>query len=198
MSKGLWALGIPDQEFFQRTPERGLLTKAEIRVIALSKLRLRRDSIVWDIGGGSGSVSIEAALLAPSGVVWVIEKNAEDCANIRQNIQKFDTANVKLVHGAAPGGLAGWPAPDAVFVGGSGGHMAEIIAFCCQKLRPEGRIVIDVATLENLGEAAHSLKANGFAADIVLVSVARSKDIIGLTRFDALNPVFIVTGWRCE
>lgn len=196
MPATFWTLGIPDEEFFQRRPERGLLTKAEVRVIALSKLRLRPDSVVWDIGGGAGSVTIEAALLAHKGAVYVVERNDDDCENIRQNIQKFRTSNVTLLQGNAPDGLEAWPDPDAVFVGGSGGRMAEILAVSCQRLRQDGRIVVDVATIENLAEATSGLKANGFATATTLVSVARSKDLVGLTRFDAMNPVFIITGWH--
>lgn len=198
MDKRTWTLGIPDREFFQRKPERGLLTKAEVRVIALAKLRIKADSVVWDIGGGAGSVSIEAALLASQGEVWVIEKNQEDCENIRQNIEKFQTSNVRLVQGTAPRDLADWPAPDAVFVGGTSGFMADVIALGCQRLRASGRIVVDVATLENLQEARQGLEANSFASDVVLVSIARSKDIVGLTRLEALHPVFVITGWRAE
>ena len=191
-----WSLGIPDEEFYQRRPERGLLTKSEVRVIALSKLRLRPDSVVWDIGGGAGSVTIEAALLTPKGAVYVVERNDEDCENIRENIKKFGTGNVTLLQGNAPEGLDAWPNPDAVFVGGSGGRMGEIVAESCRRLQPEGRIVVDVATIENLSEAHEQVKAQGFETELTLVSVARSKKIVGLTRFDALNPVFIITGWR--
>ncbi len=189
-----WTLGIPDAEFFQRKPERGLLTKAEVRVVALSKLAIRPDSTVWDIGGGAGSVTIEAALLAPQGPVYVIEKNNEDCENIRENIGKFGTKNVTLVEGNAPDGVEAWADPDAVFVGGSGGRMSEILDVSANRLRPGGRIVIDVATIENLGEAVSGLKARGFETDVTMVSISRSKPILNLTRFDALNPVFIVTG----
>ena len=167
-----------------------------MRVIALSKLRLRPDSVVWDIGGGAGSVTIEAALLAPKGAVYVVERNDEDCENIRENIKKFGTGNVTLLQGNAPEGLDAWPNPDAVFVGGSGGRMGEIVAESCRRLQPEGRIVVDVATIENLSEAHEQVKAQGFETELTLVSVARSKKIVGLTRFDALNPVFIITGWR--
>lgn len=191
-----WTLGIPDSEFFQRKPERGLLTKAEVRVIALSKMCIRPDGTVWDIGGGAGSVTIEAALLAPQGQVYVIEKNAEDCENIRQNIAKFGTKHVTLVEGHAPDGLDSWPDPDAVFVGGTGGRMDAIVSLACKRLKPGGRVVVDAATIENLGEADRALKACGFETELTLVSVARSKPILNLTRFDALNPVFVVTGWR--
>lgn len=195
-ASALWPLGIPDAEFHQRTPLKGLITKAEVRVIALSKMRLREDSVAWDIGAGSGSVSIEAALLARRGAVYAIEKNAEDAENVRRNIQKFGVANVHLTVGTAPDGLDAWPDPDAVFVGGTAGRMEAIVRVACRRLRPGGRIVVDCATVENLAEAMSSLKALDMEIDATLVNIARSKDIIGLTRFEALNPVFIVTAWR--
>src|SRR5687768_3789272 len=85
----VWTLGIPDDEFFQRKPLAGLITKSEVRVVALSKLGIRPDSVVWDIGAGSGSVGIEAAMLAPHGRVFAIEKNTEDSEIIQKNIFKF-------------------------------------------------------------------------------------------------------------
>lgn len=191
-----WTFGIPDDEFHQRKPLRGLITKSEVRVIALSKMRIRPDSIVWDIGAGSGSISIEAALIAGEGSVHAIEKNLEDCEIAQKNIQKFGTANVQLLHGTAPDFLESFPDPDAVFVGGSAGKMSEIIDIACRRLRPGGRIVVDAATIENLSEAAACLKNNGLLVDITMVSVSRSKDIIGLTRFEAMNPVFVITGRR--
>lgn len=191
-----WTLGIPDGEFFQRKPERGLLTKAEVRVIALSKLCIRPDSTVWDIGGGAGSVTVEAALLALQGRVYVIEKNAEDCENIRQNIAKFGAKQVTLVEGNAPDGLDAWPDPDSVFIGGTGGRMSDIVHLSAHKLRAGGRLVVDAATIENLNEAMTCLKHEGLEVEATMVSIARSKPILNLTRFDALNPVFVVTGWR--
>ena len=112
-----WTLGIPDEEFYQRRPERGLLTKSEVRVIALSKLRLRPDSVVWDIGGGAGSVTIEAALLAPKGAVYVVERNDEDCENIRENIKKFGTGNVTLLQEQRAGGPGRLAQPRCRFRG---------------------------------------------------------------------------------
>ena len=191
-----WHLGIPDDEFFQRKPERGLLTKSEIRVVALSKLRLQPDSVFWDIGGGSGSVTIEGALLASKGATYVIEKDAEDCDNIRLNIQKFGTSNVTLVHGNAPEGIDAWADPDAIFIGGSGGRLTDILSLSAQRLRPNGRIVVDAATIETMTEANNELKAHNMSTEITMVSISRSKDIVGLTRFEALNPVFIITGWH--
>ena len=164
-----WTLGIADEEFFQRKPKAGLITKSEVRVLALAKLGVRPDSVVWDIGAGSGSVGVEAALLAPQGRVFAIEKNAEDFGIVQQNIAKFRTHHLTAVRGNAPDGTEEWPDPDAVFVGGSGGRMDESVATAARRLRPGGRIVIDAATIENLAEAVRLLKEHEFGVDVTLV-----------------------------
>ena len=191
-----WTIGIPDEEFFQRRPLQGLITKAEVRVIALSKLRIRPDSVVWDIGAGSGAVSIEAALLAPKGHVYAIERNEEDLGNVLRNIQKFGVTNVTAALGTAPEKVEDFAEPDSVFVGGTGGRMTSILQMVARRLRPGGRVVVDAATIENLHEAVSDLKALGFTTEVTLVSISRSKEIVNLTRFEALNPVFVIAGWR--
>lgn len=189
-------LGIPEKDFERRKPERGLITKLEVRAVSLAKLRLTENSIVWDIGAGSGAISIEASLLARRGTVFAIEKNDEDISIITENVRRFARDNIRVIQAVAPAKFEELPDPDSVFVGGSGGQLAEVIAVACQRLKPGGRMVINAATLETLNTAVESLKVNGFAADTTLVSIARSKDISDLTRLEALNPVFIITGWR--
>lgn len=187
-------IGIPDDAFEQRKPKRGLITKAEVRLISLSKMQLRPDAVVWDIGTGSGSVSVEAARLAPRGQVWTIEKNEEDVVIARRNVERFGLAErVRVVHGRAPQGLEQWPAPDAVFIGGSSGAMQPILAAAAERLRPGGRIVANAATIENLHEAVTGLKALGLGVEVTLAQIARSKPILNLTRFEALDPVYIIT-----
>lgn len=182
-----WTFGIPEEAFYQRQPLKGLITKTEVRVLSLARMRLRPGNVVWDIGAGSGSVSIEAALLGAK--VWAVEKNKEDCDIIRHNIKKFATPQVTVVHGIAPAALAALPDPDAVFIGGSGGEMGEIIRLCRERLLPGGRLVANVATLENLGQVP--------AKDVTLVQVSRTRPILDLHRFEALNPVFIAC-WEKE
>jgi len=173
---------------------RGLITKAEVRTLILARLALSETDIAWDIGAGSGAVSIEMALLAWRGRVFAVEQDAENLAYLRENISRFGVLNVEVVAGSAPAALEGLPQPDAVFIGGSGGQMQGILDVVCRRLRPGGRIVLSVVTLENLNEAVSGLKARGFAAEMTLVNVARSKSIADLTRFEALTPVFVVTG----
>ena len=117
-------LGVADDQFVQRYPEKGLITKNEERAVSLARMQLRENSVVWDIGAGSGSVGLEAARLCPQGHVWAIEKNEADVAIARRNRDAFAVSNHTLVHGRAPEGLEAWPDPDAVFIGGSGGELS--------------------------------------------------------------------------
>ena len=188
-------LGIPEDIFSQRKG-RSLITKLEVRAISLAKMCLNESSTVWDIGAGSGAISIEASLLARKGRVFAVEKDGNSITNIKENIRKFGRYNVEVVQALAPDRLDELPDPSAVFIGGSGGKMDAILDCVCRRLQPGGRIVINAATLENLHCAASTLGANGFAVDTTLVNIARSKDISDLTRLEALNPVFIVTGKR--
>lgn len=135
--------GREDDEYIQRTPEKGLITKQEARALSLAKLRLAPDAIVWDIGAGSGSVGIEASRLAPLGHVFAIEKNEADAANARANALRFRATNYTLAEGRAPEQLAHWPDPDAVFIGGSGGELAALIALILARLKPGGRLVMN-------------------------------------------------------
>lgn len=192
-----WPLGIDDEAFFQRKPKRGLITKQEVRAVSLAKLQIRPGAVVWDIGACTGSVGIEAAGLAPGVRVYAIEKNEEDCENLRRNVEKFGRP-VTWVHGVAPDGLDAFPDPDAVFVGGTAGRMDELLDVCVNRLRPEGRIVVNAATIENLYQAVEGLRSRGMAVDVTLIQVARSRAIKDLTRFESFDPVYIVTARRAE
>ncbi|MEB3102068.1 precorrin-6y C5,15-methyltransferase (decarboxylating) subunit CbiE [Ferviditalea candida] len=187
--------GFEDEEFYQRKPDKGLITKKEVRVLSLSELKLKPDSVVWDIGAGSGSVAVECAKLAPYGQVFAIEKNEADMGNIEQNRRKF-RADITAIRAKAPEGLQDIPDPDAVFIGGSGGELRELIRICCSRLKEDGRIVINAATIETLAESKAALLGEGFAARISLVQIGRSKPILDMTRFEGLNPVYIITGFR--
>jgi len=187
-------LGIPDEEFHQRKPKEGLITKQEVRAVSLAKMCLTDESVLWDIGAGSGAVSIEASFLVRKGRIYAIEKNDADVAIIKKNLQKFHVPNVEVVQSFAPDGLSELPDPTTVFIGGSGGRMEEILDLVCRRLKPSGRIVINIVALENLSAAVNALKVRGFVPEVTLVNVARSTNVLELTRFEALNPVFVVTG----
>ncbi|MFZ2855064.1 MAG: precorrin-6y C5,15-methyltransferase (decarboxylating) subunit CbiE [Rhodocyclaceae bacterium] len=189
------AFGREDGEYLQRAPEKGLITKQEARALSLAKLRLAPDAVVWDIGACSGSVGLEAARLAPHGHVWAIEKNAADAANARANAAHFRIGNYTLVEGKAPAQLDGWPDPDAVFIGGSGGELGGLIALILARLKPGGRLVMNFVTLENLATATSALSAAGTAWDVVQLQASRSQPILDMHRLAAQNPVWVVSAW---
>ncbi len=192
-----WPMGIEDEQFSQRKPDKGLITKKEVRVLSLSEMNLKKDSIVWDIGTCTGSMAIEAARIARDGAVYAIEKNEHDLENCYENMKKFRTDFV-VRHGLAPEGLEEFPEPDAVFIGGTAGGMEEILDVCCIRLKPGGRIVLNAVTIESLSMGAEAFKARGFDVSITLAQISRSKPILKLTRFDALNPIYIITAKRKE
>lgn len=185
--------GLEDLEYIQRTPEKGLITKQEARALSLAKLRLAADAVVWDIGAGSGSVGLEAARLAHLGHIWAIEKNAGDAANARANAARFRITNYTLVEGKAPAHLDTWPDPDAVFIGGSGGELDELIRLILGRLKPQGRLVMNFVTIENLATAIAALAAAGATWDVVQLQASRSQPILDMHRLAAQNPVWIVT-----
>lgn len=191
-----WAPGLPEEAFDQRKPKLGLITKREVRVLSLARLALPPDGVLWDIGAGSGSVSIEAARLAPRGRIFAVEKNAEDVEIIRANVARFAVPQVSVVHARAPERLETLPAPDAVFVGGSGGELREILALAAAQLRPHGRIVVNAITLDTLHAAVTAFRELALEHEAILVSIARSKPLLGMMSFEALNPVYVVTAWR--
>jgi precorrin-6Y C5,15-methyltransferase (decarboxylating) len=187
------AFGLEDHEYIQRSPEKGLITKQEARALSLAKLRVASDATVWDIGAGSGSVGLECARLAPLGHVWAIEKNEGDAANARANAERFRIGNYTLCAGKAPAQLETWPDPDAVFIGGSGGELAELITLILARLKPAGRLVMNFVTLENLATATATLKECEATWDVVQLQASRSQPILDMHRMAAQNPVWIVT-----
>jgi len=187
------AFGLADAAFVQRQPEKGLITKQEVRAVSLARLQLRTNSVVWDIGAGSGSVGLEAARLCPRGHVYAIEKNDADFAIAGQNHAAFGISNYSLALGKAPEGLDAWPDPDAVFIGGSGGELAGLIAMIVNRLRPGGHLVMNFVTLENLATATATLAGiEGVEWDVLQLQAARSKPILHMHRMAAENPVWIV------
>ena len=188
--------GLADDAWQQRTPERGLLTKQEARAVSLARLALTPAACVWDIGAGSGAVGLECARLAPLGHVWAIEKNAADAVNARANAARLAVTNYTLCEGRAPAGLEHWPDPDAVFIGGSDGELAALIALALTRLRPGGRLVMNLVTLENLATATTALGTAGVRWDVVQLQASRSQPILALHRLAAHNPVWIITATK--
>ncbi len=184
--------GNPDDVFAQSRPKSGLITQAEVRAIALAQLAIGHGSVVWDIGAGSGSVAIEAAQLSEPGIVFAIEEDAADYHLILANAESFQVRNVKAVHGTAPAVFAGLPAPDAIFVGGTGREVARLLQAAHAALRPGGRMVVNVATLEALSTTNAALKALAPTVEVTLVNVARGVEQLESIRFEAVNPTFLL------
>ena len=185
--------GLEDASFNQRKPDKGLITKREVRAVSLAMMQLKASSIVWDIGAGSGSVGLEAARLCPNGWVYAIEKNEADFAIAKSNQQNFGIHHYSLIHGKAPEGLDAWQNPDAVFVGGSGGELDKLIQLIMSRLNDGGHLVMNFVTLENLATAVETLKGLGVSWQVTQMQVSRSQPILHMNRMAAENPVWIVT-----
>ncbi|MBM7647826.1 precorrin-6Y C5,15-methyltransferase (decarboxylating) [Bacillus ectoiniformans] len=186
------AIGLDDDLFIQRKPDKGLITKKEIRTLCLQALQLKHNSIMWDIGTCTGSVAIEAAKIASEGQIFAIEKNEADLVNCIQN-QAIHRADFTAVLGKAPERLEEFPDPDAIFIGGTGGNMEHLLQVCVSRLKPGGRVVMNIATIENLAEAMEHFKSLACEVEIAQAMISRSKPILNLTRLEPLNPVFILT-----
>ncbi len=182
--------GIPDDEFVSI---KKLITKEEVRVVTLAKLKLRHDMCLWDIGAGSGSICIEADHLLPNGRIFAIERNEECLQFIKENLQKFNARNVVLIEGDAPDCLDELPDPDCVFVGGSGGRLWEILDAVEQRLTVGGRIVLNASTLDTLTSANEYFGNAGYQVEVVTVNIARTRPHSNYKLFEAYDPVYILT-----
>lgn len=192
-------LGLPDDAFAQRKPLRGLITKSEVRAVSLYKLGLRRDSIVWDVGAGSGSVALEAATIVSEGMVYAVERDSECVDMLRCNIAQLGPDNVIVVAGEAPDALSELPAPQCVFVGGGGGRLPEILECAASRLPEDGRIVVNLASIERVTQAQGCLESLGFDVELTMISASRGRALPdGTMRLAAENPVFIVTGTKVD
>jgi len=181
----------PDDAYAHRN---GLITKADIRALCLSRLALREMDMIWDIGAGSGAVSIEMAEQAWRGQVFAIEKDPEGLAFIRQNMARWGALNVEVVAGEAPAALAGLPAPSAVFIGGSGCQLETILRQVAQAALPGCRVTATFALLENMLEAFQWMKGAGWNPSLAQAQLAYGAAIAEGTRLVPVNPVFIVSG----
>lgn len=183
-------LGIPDDEFVSI---KKLITKEEVRVVTLAKLKLRHDMCLWDVGAGSGSICIEADHLLPNGRIFAIERNEESCQFIKENLEKFNARNVALIEGGAPDCLEELPDPDRVFIGGSGGRLWDILDVVDQRLVTGGRIVMNAITLDTLTAANEFFGNAGYQVEVVTVNIARTRPHSNYKMFEAYNPVYILT-----
>ena len=182
--------GIPDTAFLRA--EKVPMTKQEVRAVILAELAVTPEDVCWDIGTGTGSAAIELAL--SSRAVYSVER--EDAAlNIAaKNREKFGAWNLRLVKGEAPDVLLELPKPDAVFVGGSGGKLDEILHII-HTANPAARICVSAITIESLHNSYTALQGLGYETEVTQLSVNRSKPAGGLTLMLAQNPVWLITGY---
>ena len=167
------------------------MTKCEVRGLSVEKLGLSADSAVWDVGAGTGSVTVELALRAYEGQVWAIERRPEAAGLIGQNCRRFGAANVQVVEGKAPEALEALPAPTHVFIGGSSGNLREILELCLKK-NPAVRVVVNAVTLETVGEANACFKELPFTeVEIVQLQVSRARAAGPYRLMTGQNPVYI-------
>lgn len=173
------------------------MTKEEVRWLSLLKLQIGTKDHLLDIGAGTGSVSIGAALLANAGTVTAVEKNPEALELIRINAEQAGVKNLRIIPGYAPDVLEGLPQFNGIFIGGSGGHMAQLIDWCAAHLTPGGRLVLNTVTLENAAEAVKQSRSGLFEEiEAVQIAVSRGRNTGKLTLWEAQNPVMILSATR--
>lgn len=189
-------MGLPDEIFLSFSDRPGLMTKREVRLLILGEMALQPGLTIWDIGAGTGSVSIEMARLSGTSQIYAIEKTAIGSTLIEQNCQRLQVKNVTSIHGNAPGILQHLPAPQRIFIGGSGGNLTAILDTCNVRLVPGGIVVLALATLEHLNTALDWFNSRHWQYRLLQVQISRSVPVGELTRFNPLNPVTILTAIR--
>lgn len=184
-------LGLTEQEIKH---SRGLITKDEVRSVILHKLQLPKEGVFWDVGAGSGSISVEASRLNPLLDIYAIERNSEEQQNIRSNSHTYCLSNITLVEGRAPAALDNLPPPDRVFIGGNGGKLAEIIDLISRRISKNGRVVIS-AVIDATREAApRLLYEKGFQVEMSDLQVTRRTYPEDSNNAVQLNPITVITG----
>ncbi|MBO6291455.1 MAG: precorrin-6Y C5,15-methyltransferase (decarboxylating) subunit CbiT [Selenomonas sp.] len=190
-------LGIDDDEFIRgKVP----MTKQEIRILSLVKARLSSDSLVYDIGAGTGAISVEAARLVPKGRVYALERNPEAVILIRANAANFALRNITVINEEAPTGISILPQCDAVFVGGSGGKLCPILEAVDSKLKSGGRIVVNCITVQSLMQAIEYFRAKDaeYSYETIQVQVTHLQQIGPYDMAKAVNPVYILTAKKWD
>ncbi|EMY78603.1 precorrin-6y C5,15-methyltransferase (decarboxylating), CbiE subunit / precorrin-6Y C5,15-methyltransferase (decarboxylating), CbiT subunit multi-domain protein [Leptospira weilii serovar Ranarum str. ICFT] len=182
---------VSEESYAKRIPKKGLITKKEVRILSVAFLDIRDNSVVWDIGAGSGSVAIEAAQIAKNGKSYAIEVDPEGIEICRQNALSQKTDNLQVIPGKAPEVLENLPDPDCVFVGGSKGNLYEIIRISLNRLSTFGSLVVNAVTLDNVSEAYQSFKKLGLTPEVTLLNVSRGQPLGGYLKYEALNPIHI-------
>ncbi len=186
-------LGIPDEEFIRgKVP----MTKQEVRILTIAKARIKPDSVICDVGAGTGSISIEAAFQAKDGMIYAIERNPDGIDLIKQNAQKFGVYNLKVIEAYAPEGFDELPMLDAVIIGGSGSNLPIILDAIDKKLNKGGRIVMNCITIQTIAQCLEYMrKREDYTYEAVQVQVSKLEQVGPYDMPKANNPIYIVT---CE
>lgn len=188
--KDAGCFGLCEEEIFH---SRGLITKDEVRAVTLHKLQLPLSGVMWDIGAGSGSVSVEAARMNPGLTVYAVERTDGEIANIKKNIRRFRSYNVIPVAGSAPAVLRKLPAPDRVFIGGSGGHLSPIITYAAERLSAGGRLVVNGVLAKTIDEAPQLMRTRGLSVSMSTIQCER-RNLAREGTGTSLNPITVIAG----
>ena len=185
-------LGIPEAALLHQARPRGMITRREVRLLALCYLELRPGDVLWDVGAGSGSVALEAARLSPRLQIFAVERDAAAFARLDSNVAQFGAGVVRAVFADAPEGLNELPDPDAVFIGGSGGRLTDILGTVLERLRPGGRLALNCITLENFCRGWEWLSHQGLEPEATSVQLAHSRPLGRLHNLEPEKPIFIL------
>lgn len=188
-------LGIKDEEFVRgKVP----MTKEEIRILTIAKAQIAHNAVICDVGAGTGSLSIEAARLAPAGHVYAIEKNPEGIGLIAENAKRFGVENITVIEGAAPDALAGLPELDVALIGGSGRKLSDILDIIGERLRLNGRIVANAITMQTVAACLDYFHthADRYTYEAIQMQISRLERVGPYDMAKALNPIYIITAQR--
>ncbi len=188
-------LGIKDDAFVRGNVP---MTKEEIRILTLVKAQIAPNAVVYDVGAGTGSLSVEAARLAPQGHVYAIEKNPEGITLIKENAARFSTRNLTVVEGAAPAALDGLPPLDVALIGGSGRRLPEILDIIGTRMHSGGRIVANAITMQTVAACLDyfHVHAEIYTYEAIQVQISRLERVGPYDMAKALNPIYIITAQR--
>jgi precorrin-6Y C5,15-methyltransferase (decarboxylating) len=192
LSQELPLLGIPENALQHRPGPRGLITQREIQLLALCALELRPNDVFWDVGAASGSVALEAARLSPRLQVFAVERNRDELDRLEANVARYGAGIVHVVAGEAPAALTELPDPNAVFVGGSGGRLREILEVVGQRVRTGGRIVVDCVTVETFAAGWEWLQGQGLSPEATQVQLSHTRSLGRLHCLEPEKPIFIL------
>ena len=197
MTENIWPYltpGIEDEKFVQGDVP---MTKQEVRAVILSKAKIKKHHVIYDIGAGTGSISVETAILAREGRVYAVEQGQKALELLHSNKERFQLDNLIIVEGSAPHALEALPPAHRIIIGGSGGHIEDILNVCAQKMKAEGVLNCAAVTVDTLARAQEYLEKPPWEnLSIVQVSVNRAVKAGRYKIFKALNPVFIITSER--